>query len=380
MRILAFWPKFPPFEPDRIGGLAVVVWELTREMKRQGVDLELATPVTTSAEQTEVEGIKVTSGALGKSLYWYLELPEEGRKDVLGYDGVLSFQGGGARPLTACADVKGKVVRHLHNVMSAIPFAYSRKLQPGLAERVRRYLAKREQESNEKLLRGVRTVCVSLHLVDEMLAAGLEARQNLHSIPKGVDTKSFRPANAEKEFDLLFVGNFYWVKGVDIVLEAVGALHAGGLDAKLGIAGKFDGNQRKHLLDSMPPTVRGSVSFLGVVDRARMPGLMNSAKLVVVPSKYETFGMVALEAIACGVPVVATSVGALPELVDSTVGRLASRPNAGDLAAVIGQYLMDEELAERCHANGPRRAQGYDRNSAASRLEVVFDSSPSYDV
>jgi D-inositol-3-phosphate glycosyltransferase len=199
-----------------------------------------------------------------------------------------------------------------------------------------------------------------------------EERENLSCIPNGVDTKSFRPTGAQKEFDLLFVGNFYWVKGVDVLLAAVGRLHSQGIDAKLAVAGKFDANQRKYLTNALPPAVRANLSFLGVVERARMPELMNSARLVVVPSRYETFGMVALEAIACGVPVVATRVGGLPEVVDSSVGRLVGTPDPESLAEAIQLCLRDDELAKRCSALGPRRALGYDWSVVASQLMKVF--------
>jgi glycosyltransferase involved in cell wall biosynthesis len=90
------------------------------------------------------------------------------------------------------------------------------------------------------------------------------------------------------------------------------------------------------------------VRFLGFVEQPRLIRLYAAADVAVVPSREEPFGLAALEALACGLPVVASSVGGLTEYVDESVGRLVPPDNPGALA-----YAVAEEIR-----SGGRQAKG----------------------
>jgi D-inositol-3-phosphate glycosyltransferase len=163
----------------------------------------------------------------------------------------------------------------------------------------------------------------------------------------------------EKLYDLVFVGGFYWVKGLDLLLAALESLHGGGKSLRLGIVGKFTDAQKRYLMNPIPSSLRSYISFLGVLPHDRIPNIVNSSRFVVIPSRYETFGIVALEAIACGVPVIANNVGALCELVDTSVGRLVWPCDSGSLARAIRECSEDTELQRKCITNGQALAQRY---------------------
>jgi glycosyltransferase involved in cell wall biosynthesis len=178
-----------------------------------------------------------------------------------------------------------------------------------------------------------------------------------------------------KKYDLLFVGRFQRSKGLDVLLEAL-ALTATmkGEIYKLGIVGPFSTEQRNYLLHGVPSAMKGTVTFLGSVHRDALPIVINQSRIVVVPSRYESFGLPALEAIACGVPVVAARVGGLPEIVDESVGVLVEPNNPQALAEAIYDSLRFPELRERATTLGPAKASRYDWDVIAPELRrIIFD-------
>jgi D-inositol-3-phosphate glycosyltransferase len=202
-------------------------------------------------------------------------------------------------------------------------------------------------------------------------------RRDLFVIPNGVDTRSFRPLKKKSKFDLLFVGRFQKAKGLDILLDALAILHKGGREVpKLGVIGWFGQNQIRKLTSGLDAAVRGVVEFIGAVTRDQMPELINSTRFVVLPSRYESFGLVALEAISCGVPVIATRVGGLPELVEHPVGILVDSANPRKLAKTIEVCGRDGTLIGEALAAGPRKASGYDWTLVAERMMRVLDLGP----
>jgi glycosyltransferase involved in cell wall biosynthesis len=155
--------------------------------------------------------------------------------------------------------------------------------------------------------------------------------------------------------DLLFVGRLRIRKGVEVLLEAIAALARGGATPTLRIAG--DGEHRAALerraaeLGLHPPRVR----FLGRASAGQVRWLLSRARTLVVPSIYEGMPLAILEAMAAGLPVIASRVSGIPEVVgDGECGWLVPAEDPEALASAIAHALGDE--AERARRGERARA------------------------
>jgi glycosyltransferase involved in cell wall biosynthesis len=182
-------------------------------------------------------------------------------------------------------------------------------------------------------------------------------------VPVGVDTDHFRPLPHVTRVPgriMTTASADVALKGLVPLLEAVAKVRTERDDAELVVVGKQrDGS-------SIPATIErlgleGHVRFVSGVDAARMVELYAEAEVAVVPSLYEGFSLPAIEAMAAGVPLVATTGGALPEVVGEN-GRNALLVPPGDpgaLAVAIGRVLDDAPLRQRLSTAG--RAHVLDR-------------------
>lgn len=151
----------------------------------------------------------------------------------------------------------------------------------------------------------------------------------------------------------LFVGRLRIRKGVEVLFEAFRALP----EARLLIAG--DGEHRAALVakaGELGLSASGAVSFLGRSSAPRVAGLLSGAAALVVPSTYEGMPLVVLEAMAAGVPVVASRVSGIPEVVvDGETGWLVPAEDPAALAAALAAVRADPAEAKRRGEAGRRR-------------------------
>ncbi|HXQ19027.1 MAG TPA: glycosyltransferase [Acidimicrobiales bacterium] len=171
-----------------------------------------------------------------------------------------------------------------------------------------------------------------------------------------------RPAAAGPRVGLLFVGRLEPRKGVDVLLECAAGLLArhGGLE--ITIAGDdsvptLDGStMRAHFERTAPKDLRARVRFLGPVDDDALLSLYAACDIVVVPSRFESFGLMLLEAMMFAKPVVASDVGGMREIVvDGETGRLVPAGDPDALAGALDDLLGQPELRRRLGAAGRRR-------------------------
>ena len=178
------------------------------------------------------------------------------------------------------------------------------------------------------------TVAVSNAVRDWCVARGVPA-ERLVVIPNGVDLTRFQsgPQPAGPRPRVLGIGRLSWEKGFDVLIEACRDLK----DVSLEIVG--EGPMR----DALEAMGNGQVRFHGELEE--VAEVMKGADLVVVPSRSEGFGLVALEAMAAGVPVIASSIGGLPDLL-------------GDAGLLVppGDELALREAIRALLADAPRRA------------------------
>ncbi|TRW44732.1 glycosyltransferase [Georgenia yuyongxinii] len=200
-------------------------------------------------------------------------------------------------------------------------------------------------------------------------------------VPCGVDVQHFVPGDdagaGHGPHRLLCVGRLVERKGVDTVLAALGRLPS----AELVVAG---GPPAAHL--SQDPEARrlrglardlgvaGRVHLTGAVPHAQMPALLRSADVVVATPWYEPFGIVPLEAAACGRPLVGSAVGGLLDtVVDDVTGVLVPPRDPAALAAALGSLLADPARRERYGAAARRRAVArYGWDQVATATEAAY--------
>jgi glycosyltransferase involved in cell wall biosynthesis len=124
-------------------------------------------------------------------------------------------------------------------------------------------------------------------------------------------------------------------------------------------------------LAALPAEARSKVRFIGYVPESQMVALLSGATALAFPSLYEGFGFPALEAMACGTPVLTSNVSSLPELVgDAAV--LVDPNDAQAIADGLRSLLCDDDLHERLRTAGPARAAGFDWTSTARATAAVL--------
>jgi D-inositol-3-phosphate glycosyltransferase len=217
------------------------------------------------------------------------------------------------------------------------------------------------------------------------------ATEKIVVIPPGVDLSRFYPIPPDeaKEFIgvnpcqrvLLFVGRIEPLKGIDTLMKAIALLRDQGLEICLSIIGgdpdlnpEVQSAEMARLKAIREESVLSDqVGFLGKRAQDTLPYYYSAAEAVVVPSHYESFGMVALEAMACGAPVVASQVGGLAFLVkDGETGYTVPVNNPELLADRLSLLLRDPDLQRKMGLNAFAEAQSYSWEIIAQKMSTLY--------
>jgi len=350
------------------GGMNVYVRELARELGRGGFLVDVFTRSQDAAIPEVVElgpGARVVHVPAGPpralprhALVHHLDAFADGverfrRREGIDYALVHShYWLSGAVALTL-RERWGRPVVHMFHTLGALKNAVAR--SAGEHEPEDRLAGERRIARAADRIVAANTV-EEAHLVWHCDA---DARR-IRVIPCGVDLELFRPADAgaararlglAADRVLLYVGRLTPIKGLETLLRALAAARADGLgrtDVRLVVVGgdkdeRWGGERSRLSAMAAELGVAGLVDFRGPQPQDVLPDYYAAADLCLMPSLYESFGMVALEAMACGVPVVGSRVGGLAVTVrDGATGLLVPEGDAGALAAGITGLLRDE--------------------------------------
>jgi D-inositol-3-phosphate glycosyltransferase len=207
----------------------------------------------------------------------------------------------------------------------------------------------------------------------EIVAPGVEHAFFAPGDQRGARRALGLPADAAV---LLFVGRLQPLKGADVAVKTLAEL--GRRDALLVIVGGASGAEGDHEVDKLERLVdeldvRRQVRFVPPQPHHLLSTYYRSADVVLVPSRSESFGLVALEAAACGIPVVASAVGGLLTLVDhGHSGFLVPGRDPEVFAAYTSEILDNGLLAAQMAGNAAERAGRYTWSLAAARLRRVY--------
>ena len=213
--------------------------------------------------------------------------------------------------------------------------------------------------------------------------------ERVRVVPPGVDPSVFQPIDrgeARRKIGygpgrmLLFVGRLERLKGVEVAIRALALLRDRSHDdVRLVILGEDskDGDEsEKERLKSVASDlgVRDRVDFLGSVAHHELPYFYSAADVCVMPSYSESFGLVGLEAQACGRPVVGSDVAGLRSVVrDDVSGYLIDGHEPAAYAERIGRLLDNPELAQQMGRRGRLLAQRFSWTRTADRLQGLFE-------
>jgi D-inositol-3-phosphate glycosyltransferase len=361
------------------GGMNVYVRELSRELGRMGVEVDIFTRSQNPAIPRVVpmaDSVRVVHLPAGPEA----PLPRERVYDHLDefVDGVEAWR--------LRRDVDYDLI-HAHYWLSgvvglslrerwSVPMLQMFHTLGDLKNRVARRVA--DLEPTIRLAEEARIIAGAERLV----AASVAERAYLvrHTdvdparvavVPCGVDTELFTPGAADAARAalglvegplVLYVGRLAPIKGLETLLDAVALLERRGRRLRLSIVG----GEADEPSDSHEAELRRRIETLGIGDLVGFVGAQRqealrthyvAADVTVLPSHYESFGMVALEAMACGSPVVASRVGGLTTTVrDGVTGFLVPEGDVTALAGRLEALLADADLRWRLGREGVRWA------------------------
>jgi D-inositol-3-phosphate glycosyltransferase len=214
-------------------------------------------------------------------------------------------------------------------------------------------------------------------------------------IPPGVDTSRFYPIPKDEAKDvidippksrlILFVGRIEPLKGIDNLIKAIAIIQKRGELAccphRLAIIGgepnaiPEEMNAEMANLQEMVEElgIENFVIFLGKQDQKMLPYYYSASEVVVMPSYYESFGMVALEAMACGTPVVASQIGGLAFLVkDGETGFVVPGNDVNVMADRLVKLIKDKELQKKLGIQSATYAKKFDWSIISEAIKEEY--------
>jgi glycosyltransferase involved in cell wall biosynthesis len=196
----------------------------------------------------------------------------------------------------------------------------------------------------------------------------------------GLDSSDFDPLPERKSEvpTVLFVGGLEPRKGLDDLIRAMKVVVSGVTDARLIVVAKagFRGTDNWIAYESLAHSLEltDRIDFRESVDQVTLLGLYADCDVLALPSRNEGWGLVLMEAMACGKPVVATRVGGIPELVrNRTEGILVEAGDVKGIADSITRLLKDPALRDRMGRAGRRRVRDFSWDSTAKVVQHEYE-------
>ena len=234
----------------------------------------------------------------------------------------------------------------------------------------------------EKNLKSYTAIASTSYCMAEETKKYLEDKsKEIFITPFGVDTKKFKNLNIEKNKNELVIGIVKTLTenyGIEYLIRAIKELE-NTLDIenykkiRLLIYGK---GELKNKLEALTKElqIEDKVIFKGYISNEDVPKALNEMDIFVVPSINESFGVAAVEAMACEIPVIASSVGGLKEvIVDKETGYLVPKKDHKEIAKYLKKLILDKNLRTSLGENGRKRVlENYDWNSNVDYMIKIY--------
>ena len=188
----------------------------------------------------------------------------------------------------------------------------------------------------------------------------------------GVQTCLFRSKYGINRKYVLYIGNFEHHKNVDGLIKAYSGLPAElRKEYFLVVGGKDEKNSPGIEKLSGELGVRENIFFPGFIEEDDLPSIYGGAEIFIFPSFYEGFGLPPLEAMACGIPVIASNVSSLPEVVGDA-GSLVDPKDIYGLTTAIKELLTDARVRYKMREKGLKRAKLFQAGDTTQKILNVF--------
>ena len=385
------------------GGMNVYVRDLTRELGRLGIHVD----VFTRSQDEHVPHVVHELG-FGNRVVHVPSGPEtpKAKSELANYipdfvEGIKQFaieKGIHYDVIHSHYWMSGLAAEALSDAWGGTPIVH---MFHTLGEMKNRVARSESERAGVDRLKGERQV---LRRADRIIAATIaeitqlrflyraESRK-LVIVPPGVDTSHFYPIPADEAKQylglkpenrmVLFVGRIEPLKGLDTLIQAMSCLDSQEIHRPVHLA--IIGGEPDVIPEDMTEEMTrlqklcdelcmgGMVVFLGKRGQDTLPYYYSAAEVVVMPSLYESFGMVALEAMACGTPVIASEVGGLGYLVQNDVtGYTIPDSDPAELCEKLASLLGDANLRESMGQRAAEYALDYAWEKIAARIVEVY--------
>ena len=386
------------------GGMNVYVRDLTRELGRMGVHVDVFTRSQDEHVPHVVHelgyGNRVVHVTAGPEVpVAKQDLPDYIPEFVAGIKSFAAEKGFQYDLIHSHYWMSGLAAESLSDAWGGTPIVHMFHTLGEMKNRIAR--SDDERESPERIAAEQRILDRADRIVVATLAEQTQLRflykvneRKLEVIPPGVDTSHFYPIppdeakqylglNPEDRM-VLYVGRIEPLKGVSTLIEAMsclkfkdqsGPVHLAIIGGEPDVTPEEMSTEMAHLQKlSDDLAMDQTVVFLGKRGQNTLPYYYSAAEVLVMPSHYESFGMVALEAMACGTPVIASDVGGLGFLVqDGETGYTVPDGEPDKLCEKLTLLLGDHALRERMGQRAVEVAQSYDWEKIAKQIVDVYE-------
>jgi glycosyltransferase involved in cell wall biosynthesis len=229
---------------------------------------------------------------------------------------------------------------------------------------------RKERRQQQVLGRAAGVLAMGRWFADELIRSGYPAGK-VHAVGAGLNAAvpaRLREPDPE-QLRLLFIGRDFVRKGGDVLVEALALLRASGAAHELTVVGPAGW--------PLPGPIPDGVRFLGSLPPAEVARLLDAHDALVMPSRFEAFGIAILEGLAAGMPVVGRRAFAMPELVPDGCGILVDELTPSALAAGIGRLASDPDFWSRSFAAAPEIRRQWSWDAVAGRVLSAVGALPS---
>lgn len=385
------------------GGMNVYVRDLTRELGRMGIHVDVFTRSQDEHVPHVIHELGYGNRVVHVTAGPEFPVPKQNLPDYIPefVEGIKAFaaeKGIQYDLIHSHYWMSGLAAESLSDAWGGTPIVHMFHTLGEMKNRIAR--SDEERESEERIAGEKRILARADRIVVATLAEQTQLRflykandRKLDIIPPGVDTSHFYPIPSDEAKDflglnpedrmVLYVGRIEPLKGVGTLIEAMSCIkfkdHTRPVHLAI-IGGEPDASPEEmstemarlqKLSDDL--AMDQTVVFLGKRGQITLPYYYSAAEVLVMPSHYESFGMVALEAMACGTPVIASDVGGLGFLVqDGETGYTVPDGEPAKLCEKLTLLLEDNALRQKMGQRAVEVAQSYDWENIAKQIVEVY--------